>query len=401
MAKLASEETSMSDHESDHPVDGPERFEHPVDVPGNVQRDTLIQKADDEEGSKLTWEEFQELSHDPKLLYKEVTEVMSHLKEMNERYYHMRDRHRKCQAELRKGQAELRKSEATIEGLLAQQVRQRSETPSASTKVVRLPDPPMFSGQQDKTPAFDDWIVQIKNKLRGNADWYPTEELKVIYVASRLEGNALSLVTPRLDTDNHHAYQNIKDLLEHLKELYADPNKVRNARYTFKDLYMKKGQTFQEFYGYFLRLVADGNITSDLKDDLNDKLSYKLQEAVAMYFNDPAVTTTVFAQHCTTLDQQIRTRTEKQERSNKRTEQRKKLASTPIEAGGSSVDKDNKKPQTYRNDGKVKCFNCNEFGHMAKECKKPMTDRTRAVLARISLASDSGSEDEESENDDP
>ena len=67
---------------------------------------------------------------------------------------------------------------------------------------------------------------------------------------------------------------------------------------------MRKEQTFQEFYLTFLRCVADGNISPrDLKDDLNDKLTWKLQEAVATYYNDPAVTLNQFAKHCTTNDQ--------------------------------------------------------------------------------------------------
>jgi hypothetical protein len=54
----------------------------------------------------------------------------------------------------------------------------------------------------------------------------------------------------------------------------------------------------------FLRCIADGNIDlHDLKDELNDKLTWKLQEAVATYYNDPMVTLTQFARYCTTNDQ--------------------------------------------------------------------------------------------------
>ncbi|KAH0536559.1 hypothetical protein GP486_008872, partial [Trichoglossum hirsutum] len=62
--------------------------------------------------------------------------------------------------------------------------------------------------------------------------------------------------------------------------------------------------------------VADDNISPrDLKDELNDKLSWKLQEVVAMYYNDPAITLGQFAKHCTTNDQQIRTRLERRDRA--------------------------------------------------------------------------------------
>ena len=73
---------------------------------------------------------------------------------------------------------------------------------------------------------------------------------------------------------------------------------------TFKNLVMKKGQTFQEFYALFLQCVADGNISpQDLKDDLNDKLTWKLQESIAMYYNDSAITISQFVWYYTTNDQ--------------------------------------------------------------------------------------------------
>ena len=76
--------------------------------------------------------------------------------------------------------------------------------------------------------------------MRGNHDHYATEDMKVIYVASLLEGNALALITPRMDKDYACYYQTMKELLGHLVELYADPNRAKNARSEFKKLYMKK-----------------------------------------------------------------------------------------------------------------------------------------------------------------
>ena len=53
---------------------------------------------------------------------------------------------------------------------------------------------------------FDDWLIQIKNKLYSNSKFYPSEELKIIYVAGRLTGTTLTLINPRLDKDNDYAY---------------------------------------------------------------------------------------------------------------------------------------------------------------------------------------------------
>ena len=76
-----------------------------------------------------------------------------------------------------------------------------------------------------------------------------------------MSGDALALISPRLDATNHHAYAMVRKLYEHLDELYGNPNKEKNARHVFRKLVMKKGQTFQEFYATFLCCIADGNIS--------------------------------------------------------------------------------------------------------------------------------------------
>ncbi|KAH0551509.1 hypothetical protein GP486_007276 [Trichoglossum hirsutum] len=150
----------------------------------------------------------------------------------------------------------------------------------------------------------------LENKLRGNADAYPTEDLKIIYVAGRVSGDALALISPRLWVTNWHAYET-----------------------AFKDLIMRKEQTFQEFYSTFLRCVADRNISPrDLKDDLNDKLTWKLQEAVATYYNDSTITLSQFAKHCTTNDQQIQARLEKHDRTTRKPDGTRKAAMEQVAA---------------------------------------------------------------------
>ena len=89
-----------------------------------------------------------------------------------------------------------------------------------------------------------------------------------------LKEDTLALTSTRLDLDHPQYYGSELELYQHLQELYGDPNKEKNARTEFKKLYIRKDQTFQVFYAMFLRLVADGKISNtDLKDDLNDKLS--------------------------------------------------------------------------------------------------------------------------------
>jgi hypothetical protein len=272
-----------------------------------------------------------------------------------------------------------------------------SHAPFGGTRVAKLPDPTLFAG--DRT-VFDDWLVQIKNKLRGNADSYPSEDLKIIYVSSRLTGNALALTNPRMDEDSPNRYRQLSEFYSHLKELYSDPNKIQNARRDFGKLYIRSSQVFQEFYALFLRLSTEGGISlQDIKYELNEKLPPKLQESVRTYYNDSSINATRFAQYCTTNDQQIKAMYEK-------TKEYKKTGAGPAKftpgATPSYAPKEEpqepistalvkyvpphkrkQRPMKTEDLSTVKCFNCNEFGHYARYCPHPHSKETKVALSRI------------------
>jgi hypothetical protein len=358
-----------------------------------ARKETLCQKADneDEEAPGLTEAEFYEKLKDPKTLYQEIAELIQQAKDLRA----IGENYREQMVEAKQA---LRDSIAT-------------GTPApheGARRTTKLPDPPLFDGTSKDGVTFDNWLIQVKNKLRGNADAYPTEDLKIIYAASRTSGDALALISPRLSAANRHAYETLDELYEHLEELYGDPNKERNARQAFKDLTMKKGQTFQEFYAIFLRHVADGNISPrDLKDELNDKLSWKLQEVVAMYYNDPAVTLSQFARHCTTNDQQIRTRLEKRDRTARKPEDtRKAMPEQAPTRQTSKTTEGEKAPQPTRGQPaaatELKCYNCFEPGHIARNCPKPKTEKTKQILAaKLAEVSARTQPDQEAENEVP
>ncbi len=55
-------------------------------------------------------------------------------------------------------------------------------------KSTKFPDPPIFTGTSE--PTWESWTTKISDKLDVNADHYPTEKLRIAYVASRLGGDA-------------------------------------------------------------------------------------------------------------------------------------------------------------------------------------------------------------------
>ena len=75
-----------------------------------------------------------------------------------------------------------------LEKDLATERQQRSQTP-ASTEVelskkrsVKLPDPEIFKDNKDGR--IMQWLRMMKDKLKNNADHYPTEDSKMAYIYS-------------------------------------------------------------------------------------------------------------------------------------------------------------------------------------------------------------------------
>lgn len=114
------------------------------------------------------------------------------------------------------------------------------------------------------------------------------------------------------------------------------------------------------------------------------------------------MTLTQFARHCTTNDQQIRTRLQKREQAVKKTDEaRKGAASKTPPRPNKPLDGEkpaNSRLPTVKNE--LKCYNCFEPGHIARDCPKPKTERTKQVLA-TKLAALSPRMEAETENEEP
>ena len=91
---------------------------------------------------------------------------------------------------------------------------------SRESKSKKHPDPPIFSGNPTKWKEFK---TQLRVKLMINADRYPTKQARLAYTTSRLAGNPLYLITPKIN-NGYISFNDEDELLEYLDTAYRDPN---------------------------------------------------------------------------------------------------------------------------------------------------------------------------------
>ena len=109
--------------------------------------------------------------------------------------------------------------------------------------------------------SFFNQLSRIKNKLRKNADYYPTKSIKLTYIKGLIGGKAAKHILLRLRDDAINLYTTIQDLFEHLTFAYKNLNWLFIAKNEFKKLFIKSTQLFHEFYTKFLQLASKAKVT--------------------------------------------------------------------------------------------------------------------------------------------
>lgn len=384
------------------------------------RRATLLQKAEyendasnlEDEKIVISQEEFEALMQTPKEFFQEIRDLMR-------QYHACKETVAEHASKIESLERQLKRKNETIARLAERGLQgpPRENAPSSVDdykSLGKIADPPSFSNNkaEDKL-GFDSWLILVKKKLVNDGHRYPTEGRKLAYITGLLRSPAFDLIAPRLD-DGPQAYQTVPELYEHMKELWSNPNKAKDARAAFRALVMNKDQKFQDFYAEFTRLVAEGGISrQDLKDELYAKLWWKLQEAVAVYYNDETCTLHEFSVKCAMNDRQIRDRLDKynlQGRSKPLSSNIAKPKDPKVRADKPKawIPKPQDKPETLPayTPSSIVCHNCKEQGHISRHCPKPKTRETKEYLAKVQKRAkeqaetdSSGSEDDSGKED--
>ena len=111
--------------------------------------------------------------------------------------------------------------------------------PVQPTKSERLPDPEKFTGKRNELRPF---LAQLRNKLEGNSDKYPSDQERLRYALSRLSGDAAIMI----EIFNPST---LAGLIENLETSYGDPNRQATAQQKLN----RMTQGDQSFPSYFAK----------------------------------------------------------------------------------------------------------------------------------------------------
>ena len=338
----------------------------------STRRYTLAQRAEthDENELQLSLEETQAywLEH-PHQFYEEVVTVVQKLRERNQQVSDLINK----------------RDEYAHDLLEALRRREPSRTPENSQqRSVKLPDGlPLSDGTE---PTFENWRKTITSKFEVNADHFNGEASKMAFLFRLTTGDAQRHLEPRYQTSRVNQFESAQEMLDYLASVYVDPFKVKNAKYEYRQLRMRRDQPFTDFYTKFLHLAGVAEIpTDDYLDDLTDKITITLKEAL-LPTQDSHQTYQRLAEHLTGLDQNQRRLKQQRDRIAARTTVRKpspdrsdRLTDRRPAVTAPQTLRPNLTDEQSKLMREGKCFYCKMTGHLARDCPRKQQTSVQVV----------------------
>ncbi len=230
----------------------------------------------------------------------------------------------------------------------------------------------------------------MNDKLQANVDHFDNENICIVYVISRLEGDAAEHTFARHRHDASHSYISTYELFEHLKEIYDDQNKNRKCRRKYNALRQAE-KSFNVFYFDFMKLFSYLEYDDrTLMNDLQNKINNRLQNALSICLKDFTIL------HCLKSflqDVNNKQRVNYQLRSQLRTVTAKvtvvpdKRAATSLSVTTSIIDyvKSTLSSTSESARSSIICYTCKVSNHLFKNCSQNKIDTSapRAFTSRL------------------
>ena len=282
-------------------------------------------------------------------------------------------------------------------------------------KSTKIPDPEVFTIGV-KEPQFEHWLLQIESKLVANADHFPTEAQQMTYVQSRVGGNAMGHLAPRLRRNAVIRFTTAQQMLECLKAVYGNPNWKRNLRNKYRNL-RQDDKDFNTFWAEFQRLAADlDHNEATLIDDLVHKSHHTIQLQLATGDELPT-SLSALALHCQRIWQSLKNANYNQVASKRFVERKKRLGGTKAtttapsaSAPAAQTTPASRLARPYQRDdinrltddkkdklrAAGRCWHCKEVGVHRPRCPNPFRpfSAVSAALNKVAVKA----EESESEN---
>ena len=155
---------------------------------------------------------------------------------------------------------------------------------SKKIKLTKLPDPPMLTDGHAAGFNIDVWESKMVKKLTANADHYPTKALRMVYVDSRVDGEAYKHLAARSKIGAWKPFATTEEMFEVLQKAYGNVNQAHTAMNKFQDLKMTKD--FNSFWAKFQVLASEldhnkATLISELKYKLTPLLSWAMAGGVS------------------------------------------------------------------------------------------------------------------------
>ena len=240
----------------------------------------------------------------------------------------------------------------------------------------------------------------------------------MLYLFGRTTGHAQEHLQPKFDFEAENRYTTVQEMLAYLASIYEEDNREEDSRAAFHKLYMKKDQTFPEFYTEFLHLAGKGRVHhTELRSAIKEKITTELQRLLLPTYNLHTSYEDV-AKQCMYLDKGLRTIQARESRFRPKDSKSAKpsgapTAKTPNPLPGAaprptysrttpareaSAGPTRSTPEIQQLYLEGKCFICKQQGHRSRECPlresviREMELRTRDTSPQVH-EEDSGKEE--------
>ncbi len=174
-------------------------------------------------------------------------------------------------------QKEMRNKNVIIHHLETASSRQSTSiSEDCFSKLIKLSNSSLF---KDSSQNVDNWLSRMWNKLKTNKNHFSIEELKIIYIESRVSEAAIKHIASRMQNIFLNSFLEVEEVLSIIDKMYDDLNHHHTTQRQYSKLYQNK-IFFHEFWMKFQRFSAELRYNNEiLLNDFQHKISSDLQRA--------------------------------------------------------------------------------------------------------------------------